>query len=138
MTTLPKPIGPAAHGVIDYAFVAVQLLAPSLFDLRGPARSITLLLGTLQGVVNALTDHPLAVRRLIPFKTHGQLELPFVPGLILLPWVTGAFRQANARGYFAGFFLVALTNYVLTDYRAKERRVPMNRVPARLREVVPV
>lgn len=35
-----KPIGPTAHGVIDYGFVTLQVLAPSLFGLKGVARAL--------------------------------------------------------------------------------------------------
>lgn len=54
------------------------------------------LLGLLQGVLNALTNQPFSIARLIPFKRHGQLELPFVPGLILLP--AGDRCTASTRG----------------------------------------
>jgi hypothetical protein len=33
-----KPIGPAAHGAIDYAFATLNTLAPTLFGLKGPAK----------------------------------------------------------------------------------------------------
>lgn len=116
-----KPIGPTAHGAIDYAFVTIQALAPTLFGLRGSARTLAYGFAASQGILNALTNHPLGVKRVVPLRVHGQLETPFVPSLILLPWITGAFRQRNARRYFASFFCVALANYLLTDYEAYER-----------------
>lgn len=78
-----KPIGPGAHGAIDYGFVALQALAPRLFGLRGAAQT---------------------------------LRYAFV-----LPWLTGALKQRNARRYFFSFFAVALANYLLTDYQAYEK-----------------
>ncbi len=116
-----KPIGPTAHGAIDYGFVTLQTLAPSLFGLKGPARTLCYAFAATQGVINTFSDHPLAVKRLIPFRLHGQLETPFVPALLVLPWALGAFRQPNARRYFVSFFGIALANYLLTDYRANER-----------------
>ena len=116
-----KPIGPTAHGVIDYAFVTTQALAPTLFGLRGAARTLCYGFASFQGAVNALTDTPVGVRPWIPFRVHGRLETPFVPALLLLPWLNGALRQRNARRYFAAFFCVAAANYLLTDYRANER-----------------
>ena len=35
-----KPIGPTAHGVIDYAFATLNTLAPTLFGMTGPAKAI--------------------------------------------------------------------------------------------------
>jgi hypothetical protein len=119
-----KPIGPTAHGAIDYGFVTLQTLAPGLFRLKGPARTLCYAFAATQGVINVFSDHPLAVKRVIPFRLHGQLETPFVPALLVLPWVTGALRQPNARRYFFSFFSIALANYLLTDYKANERPSP--------------
>lgn len=117
-----QPIGPGAHGAIDYGFVTLQALAPSLFGLNGSAQSCCYAFAAAQGVLNALTDQPLALKRVVSFRVHGQLETPLLPALLLLPWATGALKQRNARRYFFSFFAVALANYVLTDYRANERR----------------
>lgn len=115
-----KPIGPTAHGAIDYGFVTMQLLAPSLFGLKGNARRLCYLFAALQGTLNALTAHPLGLKKLVPLRVHGQLEIPFVPALLILPWATGALQQERARRYFVPFFFVALANYLLTDYNAYE------------------
>lgn len=117
-----KPIGPAAHGAIDYGFVTMHALAPTLFNLKGPAKTLCYAFAGSQGLLNAFTDQPLAVKRVVPFRMHGQLETPLLPGLLVLPWLTGAFKQRNARRYFFTFFAVALANYLLTDYRANERK----------------
>lgn len=59
--------------------------------------------------------------------TDGQLETPFVPALLVLPWLTGALRGRNARRYFTAFFCVAAANYLLTDYRTYEHGGPLLR-----------
>ena len=115
-----QPIGPRAHGAIDYGFFALQALAPRLFSLRGPAKTLAYAFAGSQGLLNALTDHPLALKRWVPFRVHGQIETPLLPALLVLPWATGAFRQRNARRFFGAFFTLALANYLLTDYRANE------------------
>ena len=116
-----KPIGPTAHDVIDYGFVTVRILAPSLFGLKGTSRALCYAFAGTQGVINVLTDHPVGLRCVIPLWVHGQLETPFVPALLVLPMLTGAFKQRSARRYFLSFFGTALANYLLTDYRAYER-----------------
>ena len=118
----PKPIGPTAHVAIDYAFVSTNFLAPGLFGLTGAAKALCYFFGGTQGVINALTDNRLGVKRLIPLHVHGQLETPFVPALLVLPWLAGALRRRNARNYFLAFFGIALLNFVLTDYQADRRR----------------
>lgn len=120
-----KPIGPTAHGAIDYAFATMNMLAPTLFGLTGAARACCYGFAVSQGVLNALTDHPIGLAKVVPLRVHGELETPFVPAILLLPWATGALRQKNARLYFFSFFAIAATNYLLTDYNAYERSAPL-------------
>ena len=117
---MKKPFGPRAHGVIDYGFTAIQLLAPSLFKLKGTARTLSYAFGVGAGLLNGSTDQPFAVIRAIPFQVHGQIDGPFVAILLLLPWTTGALKQRNARRFFLSFFAATLTNYLLTDFNASE------------------
>lgn len=120
-----KPIGPTAHGAIDYAFAALNTLAPTLFGLTGPARAICYGLAATEWTLNGLTDHPLGVGKVVPLRMHGKLETPLVPAILALPWLTGAFKQRNARLYFGAFFAMAATNYLLTDYNAYEPARPL-------------
>ena len=120
-----KPIGPAAHGAIDYAFATLNTLAPSLLGLKRPARAICYGFAASQGLLNALTDHPLGLTKLVPLRLHGKLETPYVPAILLLPWLTGALAQRNARYYFTGFFAIAAANYLLSDYNAYEPGAPL-------------
>jgi hypothetical protein len=119
---MQKPIGPTAHVAIDYGFVATQFLAPSLFGLKGAAKSLCYFFGATQGVINALTDNRLGMKRVIPLHVHGELETPFVPALLALPLLAGAMKQPNARKYFLTFFGIATVHYLLTDYEADLHR----------------
>lgn len=62
-------------------------------------------------MLTAVTDQPLAWRRVVPFRVHSQVDTPFVATLLLSPWATGALKQRNARRFFYLFTVVALTNY---------------------------
>ncbi len=53
------------------------------------------------------------------------METPYVPAILLLPWIAGAFEQRNARYYFSAFFAVAAANYLLSDYNAYEPEAPL-------------
>ena len=119
-----KPIGPAAHGAIDYAFAAAHALAPTLLGLTGPAKTLCYGFAGATLGINALTNHPLGVVRVIPFRRHGELETPFFPAIAALPWLTGAAAQSRARWYFAAYFVLGAANYLLTDYAADEQTAP--------------
>ena len=113
-----RPFGPREHCAIDYGFVATLLAAPSLFGLKDSARTLCYLFGGAAGVLTALTNQPFAWRRVVPFHVHGEVDTPFVPTLLLLPWATGALKERNAVRFFFSFAAVVLTNYLLTDYEA--------------------
>lgn len=104
--------------------MTVQTLAPRLFGLTGAARTLCQAFAASQGILNALTDTPVGLKRAVPLRVHGLLEVPFVPSLLLPPWLTGALKQKNARRYFVTFFLVALANFLLTDYNADQPAAP--------------
>lgn len=38
----------------------------------------------------AFSNHGLALLRLMPMRIHGYLDAPFVPAILLVPWMTGA------------------------------------------------
>ncbi len=115
-----KIYGAKTHCAIDYGFVATLVLAPSLFQLKGVARTLSYLFGSAAGVLTAFTNQPFALKRVVPFRVHGKVDTPFVPTLLLLPWATGALKQRNARLFFFSFFAAVLTNYLLTDYDASK------------------
>lgn len=118
--TVPKPIDPTAHIAIDYGFIAAEFMAPNLLEMEGVERKICYTFGAMAAAIVLLSDNRLALKRVIPMRVHGQLDTPFVPVLLLIPWVAGAMRRPKARRYFVSFFLAAAINYLLTDYNAGE------------------
>lgn len=113
-----KPVSPGLHGLIDYGFGIVNLSVPALLGLSGPARVIPAVWALAQGTLNAFTDQPYAVARLIPFATHGRAESFGLPALAATTVASGALKQPKARLFFAGLFAALATNYVMTDYTA--------------------
>jgi hypothetical protein len=120
--TPAKPISPKLHGAIDYGFLGLNLAAPSLLGLKGPARMLPYLIGGVQGGLNAVTDQPYAARRAVPFPVHGAIEKWSAPAYVLLPVVTGALKQPRARAYFGGLLGVLATVWPLTDWNRSPRR----------------
>lgn len=112
-----KPISPRLHGYVDYAAVGLMLAAPSLLGLKGPARTLSYLFaGTYLGV-SVFTDMPLGLKKVIPFPTHGAIELGSGPALLALPMLTGAFKTGTERAYFLSLLGTVLAAYTLTDWQ---------------------
>jgi hypothetical protein len=119
MGRMKKPISPRAHGLIDYALVAGNLITPQLISASTKARAVFGAFGAMQGSVNALTQQPYAIRKLIPFRVHRIIDISTLPLFVLLPLVTGVTKDPRVRAYWinAGIILVAL--FALTDWDAK-------------------
>jgi hypothetical protein len=113
---MDKTIDPATHAALDYGLSAAQLLGPGLLGLGLRANAIGSLFGTVYGATAALTDTPLAVKPVIPFATHGAMELPSIAAMAIVPWITGAMKRPTAKLFFLSCIGMALANYAMTDF----------------------
>lgn len=122
---MQKPITPTVHGVLDYMTSAAVAAAPRIINSPPAA---TNLFGTLAAGytgLSAVTDYPLSVKRLVPFKGHGAAELAIGVALPLLPYALGFADHKPSRNLcfaLAGitFVVAALTDW---DAVARERRL---------------
>ena len=114
-----RPITPTAHGALDYTTSAAVVAVPEALDFPPAARRLFRTLALTYTGVSALTNYPLSVRRVIPFKAHGAAELAIAAALPALPWALGFADHRPARNMC--FALTALTLVVaaLTDWRAE-------------------
>ena len=115
---IPQPIKATAHGVIDYGFFALMTTGPVLLHLNPRIRNLSWAVAATQGTINALTDHPVALRRLISLRMHGWLELAAAPAVIALPPLLSAVSDRRARTAWLTALALLATNYTLTDYDA--------------------
>jgi hypothetical protein len=122
-----KPITPYAHGVLDYATSAAVAAAPRVLGFPTAAANACYALAASYTSMSMITDYPLAVKRLLPFKAHGVTEGVIGAFLPALPWVLGFGRRTAARNFFIG--LAALTAVVAagTDWNKKSERVARRR-----------
>ncbi len=111
-----RPISPRNHGLIDYAQSAMLITAPKLFGLTGTTATLTRAFGVIQLATNTLTDHPVAVRRLIPFHVHGLLEKWNGPAFAALALLTGGARRPQNLYFVVGQTLLAALIFNLTDW----------------------
>ena len=114
-----KPISPRAHSAIDYAFLAGNLVAPTLLGMSGKARGVFAAFGVIQGTLNALTVQPLAAEKVIPFALHGRIEKASAPIYFGVPLLAGLGRESRARNYWLVLGAALVTVYNLTDWGAK-------------------
>ena len=114
----PKPISPRVHGMLDYSTAAAVAAAPRIMDLPTPAARLFESLAGGYTALSAVTDYPLSVRRVVPFKGHGAAELAIGLALPVMPWLMGLADNRAARNLCFGLTALTLVVAALTDWNS--------------------
>jgi hypothetical protein len=111
-----RPISPELHGILDYGMTVANSVVPGWLNMSTKARALFRTVAVIQGGLNALTDQPLAVQKIVPFPMHGLIDKASAPLYLLAPFLTGVIRERRARTWWllVGVALVAVYN--LTDW----------------------
>ena len=118
---IPRPISPRVHGMIDYGTSAAVAAAPALLDIPAAARNLFEGLATAYTGLSSITDYPLALKRLVPFKVHGAAELAVAAVLPAVPWLLGFGDDRAARNMCIGLSAFTLVISALTDWDQRNR-----------------
>ncbi len=113
---MKKPVTPLQHGIIDYVFSAVLLAAPSLLKLNKNATKTYASLGASFLAGNVLTDTPVGLKPILSFKDHQKTDAAFLAGLAALTFTRMVRKEKKALLFHLGFFAIAVTHYIFTDY----------------------
>ena len=116
----PTPISPRLHGVLDYATSTAVAVMPRAMNFPKPARALFDSLAAGYTGLSAMTDYPLSVKRVAPFKAHGAAELAIAAVLPMLPYALGFAKHRAARNLCFGLTALTVVVAVLTDW--DERR----------------
>jgi hypothetical protein len=79
-----KPITPKIHGILDYALAGVQMIVPAALGFNRKVVRTYLDLGAGFLGVNALTNTPVGIKRVISMKDHQRADAAFLTTLTLL------------------------------------------------------
>lgn len=114
----PRPIDATLHGVTDYsAGTTLMTVFPRLAGIEGTraARQIRTA-GAIHAGYATLTDYPLGVVRVIPYKVHLVLDALGALALAATPFVTGQHRKGPRQWVpHVGLCLFELGSLLLTD-----------------------
>jgi hypothetical protein len=117
---MPKPISPRIHGALDYTTSAMVAAAPVAMDFPKPARRLFQSLAAGYTGLSSVTDYPLSVKRVVPFKGHGAAELGIAALLPLAPWLLGFSEHRAARNLCFGLAAMTVVVAALTDWDGDE------------------
>lgn len=116
-----KPITPALHGLVDYAFAAALYAVPDMIGCN--KKTVRLYKGLALEVFlyGAMTRQPLSLVPLIPMKVHKAIDLVNLSGLTLLTSYKGIRSKPGAVAFNLGMVALGITTVLLTQWRAKDR-----------------
>jgi hypothetical protein len=115
-----KPISPRIHGVLDYATSTAVAVAPRAMRFPRPARMLFDSLAAGYTGLSAVTDYPLSVKRIAPFKVHGATELAIAALLPAMPYALGFSKHRAARNLCFGLTALTVVVAALTDWDAHQ------------------
>lgn len=110
---------PFAHGLLDYLMVLYFFLAPYLFTLTPTIATISYLIGAIHLMLTLFTKFPLGIKKVIPFRVHGFIELAVSILLMVMP----LFMGESVTFYDSLFFILTgaaiLLVWILSRYKPK-------------------
>lgn len=119
---LPKVIDARKHGIIDYCHAAFFLgMAYVCRNRDRRAAKAALLTGSFVLVQSLLTDYPLGLKKVIPFRVHGQMDAVFAASSFMVPRLFG-FSGSKAASVFKGNGFVEATVVGATDFNSERAR----------------
>ncbi|WP_442591377.1 hypothetical protein ACSBL2_09125 [Pedobacter sp. AW31-3R] len=117
-----KVLSPKQHALVDYALTGALMVLPSLLKLSKKVRWIYAAEATVLLPYVALTRQPVAVKGLIPFKTHGKID-PFNVAQFALQSLAPAFRKNRKELWFnLAFTAIAGATVLLTDWNGRTKK----------------
>ena len=115
---MPRPVDATLHGVVDYPAGALLMTlsrgSRASRARRRRARSATA--GAIHAGYSTLTDYPLGVVKVLPFKAHLALDALGAVALAATPFVTGQYRRGRRHwAPHVGLCLFELASLAMTD-----------------------
>jgi VIT1/CCC1 family predicted Fe2+/Mn2+ transporter len=114
------PIPVAVHGIVDYAFAALLIVAPFLFgfsDEGGPT-AVAVVTGVIVLLLAATTEgFPTSVIKSIPTGAHLVLDLVLGGLFIAAPFVFGFSDESAPTAFFIAAGVAALLLTLATRWR---------------------
>src|SRR4029453_8926446 len=118
----PRPIDSTLHGVTDYSVGATLMTVfPRWADIEGTesARQIRIA-GAGHAGYGTLTDYPLGVVKVLPYKAHLALDAIGALALAATPFVTGQFKRGRDQWVpHVALCLFELASLAMTDPRGR-------------------
>ena len=118
----PRPIDSTLHGVTDYSVgTLLMTLFPKLAGVEGtPSARQIRAAGAIHAGYSTITDYPLGIAKLLPYKAHLGLDAVGALALAATPFVTGQYRKGRRQWVpHVALCLFELGSLAMTDPTGK-------------------
>ena len=117
-----RPVDSTLHGVVDYtAGTTLLTVFPQLTGIEGTRSAGQIrTAGGIHAAYSTLTDYPLGVAKVIPFKAHLALDAIGALALAATPFVTGQYKKGPKQWVpHVALCLFELSSLLITDPTGK-------------------
>jgi hypothetical protein len=119
---MPRPIDSTLHGVTDYTVgTLLMTVLPKLAGVEGTESATQMrITGAAHAAYSTLTDYPLGIVKVIPYKVHLAIDALGAIAVGTLPFITGQYRK-GPKHFVPHLALAAfeLQSLLLSDPRGK-------------------
>jgi hypothetical protein len=119
---MPRPIDSTLHGVTDYTVgTLLMTVLPKLAGVEGTESATQMrITGAAHTAYSTLTDYPLGIVKVIPYKVHLAIDALGAIAVGTLPFITGQYRK-GPKHFVPHLALAAfeLQSLLLSDPRGK-------------------
>jgi hypothetical protein len=118
----PRPIDSTLHGVVDYAAGAtLTTVFPRLAGIEGTRSAGQIrAAGAVHAGYSTLTDYPLGIVKVLPFRAHLALDAIGALGVAATPFVTGQYKEGPDQWVpHVALCLFELASLAMTDPTGK-------------------
>ena len=95
----PRPIDSTLHGMTDYSVGALLMTAfPKLAGIEGTQSATQIrVAGAVHAGYSTITDYPLGIAKVIPYKAHLAIDALGALALAATPFVTGQWKKGTGQ-----------------------------------------
>jgi len=122
MPTPPRPVDSTLHGVTDYMAGTLLMTAfPKLAGIEGTRSAGQVrLAGAIHASYSTVTDYPLGIVKVLPYKAHLAIDALGAIALAATPFVTGQWKKGRDQWLpHVGLCLFELAALAMTDPTGK-------------------
>jgi hypothetical protein len=124
---VPKLIDPDTHAALDYLTISAFFVAAGLtWGSNKRAGIAALINGAMVLGVSMFTDYSGSAKKLIPFETHGKLDVVQMCMAATMPTLMG-FGDSKAAAFFRGQALNEAMVVSLTDWSRRNQGLSRGR-----------